>query len=128
MKIVYFITHPEVMIDPKVPVPHWPLSERGLVRMRRLLQQPWVAKLPRYTVAQSKRRLMGHQSSLRIFHCLCNEWQDWEKMIARQPVFFSLSSSKRSLSNSLRILGSRFEAGRRLQQRSGVLSAPSLRL
>ena len=45
MKIVYFITHPEVMIDPKVPVPHWPLSERGLVRMRRLLQQPWVAEL-----------------------------------------------------------------------------------
>src|SRR5262249_4372056 len=45
MKIVYFITHPEVMIDPQVPVPHWPLSERGLVRMRRLLKQPWVAEL-----------------------------------------------------------------------------------
>ena len=45
MKIIYFITHPEVIIDPKVPVPHWPLSERGLVRMRRLLEQPWVADL-----------------------------------------------------------------------------------
>ena len=45
MKIVYFITHPEVLIDPKVPVPHWPLSERGLIRMRRLLQQSWVADI-----------------------------------------------------------------------------------
>ena len=45
MKIVYFMTHPEVIIDPKVPVPHWPLSERGLIRMRRLLKQPWVAAI-----------------------------------------------------------------------------------
>ena len=45
MKIIYFITHPEVIIDPKVPVPHWPLSERGFVRMRRLLQQPWVPEI-----------------------------------------------------------------------------------
>jgi len=45
MKIVYFITHPEVLIDSKVPVPHWPLSARGLVRMRRLLKQPWVAEI-----------------------------------------------------------------------------------
>lgn len=28
-----FITHPEVVIDPSVPVPQWPLSERGIERM-----------------------------------------------------------------------------------------------
>ena len=41
-RVVYFITHPEVVVDPKVPVPDWPLSERGLARMRKLLSQPWV--------------------------------------------------------------------------------------
>ena len=26
MSVVVFITHPEVVIDPSVPVPQWPLS------------------------------------------------------------------------------------------------------
>jgi broad specificity phosphatase PhoE len=30
---VYFVTHPQVVIDPGVPVPDWPLSEIGRVRM-----------------------------------------------------------------------------------------------
>ena len=44
-RLVYFITHPDVVIDPAVPVPCWPLSERGVQRMRRLVRQPWVAQL-----------------------------------------------------------------------------------
>jgi broad specificity phosphatase PhoE len=44
-RLVYFITHPDVVIDPKIPVPQWPLSERGVERMRRLLRQPWIAQL-----------------------------------------------------------------------------------
>lgn len=43
MKTVYFITHPEVVIDAQVPVPQWPLSEKGVARMRVSLAQPWVA-------------------------------------------------------------------------------------
>jgi broad specificity phosphatase PhoE len=31
---VHFITHPDVVIDPKVAVPDWPLSGRGQARMR----------------------------------------------------------------------------------------------
>jgi broad specificity phosphatase PhoE len=42
MPIVHFITHPEVMIDPAVPVPDWPLSPVGLRRMRLALQLPWL--------------------------------------------------------------------------------------
>ncbi|PZR86617.1 MAG: histidine phosphatase family protein [Stutzerimonas stutzeri] len=30
---ILFITHPEVVVDPSVPVPEWPLSERGRERM-----------------------------------------------------------------------------------------------
>jgi broad specificity phosphatase PhoE len=31
---VFFITHPDVVIDPNIPVPDWPLNERGRGRMR----------------------------------------------------------------------------------------------
>lgn len=31
---VLFITHPEVTIDPALPVPRWSLSDRGVARMR----------------------------------------------------------------------------------------------
>jgi broad specificity phosphatase PhoE len=45
VRSVHFITHPDVLIDPAVPVPDWPLSPRGRERMRRALGQPWVAGL-----------------------------------------------------------------------------------
>ncbi len=33
MSRLLFITHPEVVVDPAVPVPDWPLSPRGVARM-----------------------------------------------------------------------------------------------
>jgi broad specificity phosphatase PhoE len=45
MPWVYFITHPEVQVDPAVPVPDWRLSPRGLARMQQLLLQPWLPGL-----------------------------------------------------------------------------------
>ena len=41
--MIYFVTHPDVVVDPELPVPRWSLSERGRRRMRALLAQPWVA-------------------------------------------------------------------------------------
>jgi len=43
MASVHFITHPEVVIDPKVPVPDWPLSAVGMRRMRLAAGRPWLA-------------------------------------------------------------------------------------
>jgi broad specificity phosphatase PhoE len=43
MRALYFVTHPDVVADPAVPVPRWPLSPRGLERIARLLDKPWVA-------------------------------------------------------------------------------------
>ena len=43
MPVVYFITHPDVTIDPAEPVPDWPLSRRGRARMTRASALPWVA-------------------------------------------------------------------------------------
>ncbi len=45
MAIAYFITHPEVVIDPSVPVTAWPLSFKGVGRMRVMLGQPWVERV-----------------------------------------------------------------------------------
>ncbi len=42
---VWFITHPDVAIDPAVPVPEWRLSARGLARMETLLSQAWVREI-----------------------------------------------------------------------------------
>ncbi|WP_176036480.1 histidine phosphatase family protein [Brucella tritici] len=40
MTKIYFISHPEVVIDPAKPVPSWNLSERGIERMRFFASQP----------------------------------------------------------------------------------------
>ena len=45
MSRVYFITHPDVEIDPAVPITRWPLSALGRRRMRSALAQPWAADL-----------------------------------------------------------------------------------
>lgn len=43
MSVVHFITHPEVVIDPAIPVPDWPLSPLGRERMRQaVVEQPWL--------------------------------------------------------------------------------------
>jgi broad specificity phosphatase PhoE len=41
-RVLYFVTHPDVVVSRDVPVPRWPLSEFGKKRMRSALRQPWV--------------------------------------------------------------------------------------
>ncbi|MDP1618088.1 histidine phosphatase family protein [Phenylobacterium sp.] len=38
MAQILFVTHPEVVIDPDVPVPRWPLSAKGRARMEALAE------------------------------------------------------------------------------------------
>jgi broad specificity phosphatase PhoE len=42
MDTVFFITHPDVSIDPAMPVPEWPLNARGRARMHTMLTRNWV--------------------------------------------------------------------------------------
>ena len=44
-RTVFFVTHPEVEINPAVPVPLWPLSDRGRARMQAALERPWVRRV-----------------------------------------------------------------------------------
>jgi broad specificity phosphatase PhoE len=43
--IAWLVTHPEVVVDPAVPVPRWGLSLRGIERMRSFAASPELAGL-----------------------------------------------------------------------------------
>src|SRR5271170_1205345 len=47
MPLVFFITHPDVAIDPSVPVSDWPLNARGRVRMQAMAASPWASGVRR---------------------------------------------------------------------------------
>jgi broad specificity phosphatase PhoE len=69
MPAVHFITHPEVSIDPSVPVPDWPLSAVGLRRVGLLLERPWLAAVRTiFSSAERKAadmaRMMAHRLGL----------------------------------------------------------------
>lgn len=69
MTIAYFVTHPEVVIDPSVPVPEWPLSFQGIRRMMLMLDQPWVGGVRAvFTSAERKAldaaHILAHHLSL----------------------------------------------------------------
>jgi broad specificity phosphatase PhoE len=55
MSSLLFITHPEVVIDPAVPVPEWPLSARGRERMQLFARGKAVASL-RTVVSSAERK------------------------------------------------------------------------
>ena len=55
MPIVYYITHPQVQIDPSIPVPEWGLSDIGRARASAMLEQPWVGSIRRI-VASAERK------------------------------------------------------------------------
>jgi broad specificity phosphatase PhoE len=44
-RLLHFISHPNVAVDPAVPVPRWPLSEIGKARMIEGLKQPWIPEV-----------------------------------------------------------------------------------
>jgi broad specificity phosphatase PhoE len=55
----YFITHPDVVIDPAKPIERWGLSTRGRERMAALLRQPWLARVGRVLSSSEQKALDG---------------------------------------------------------------------
>lgn len=51
----YFLTHPEVTVDPTLPVTQWSLSVAGRARAARMAQLPWLPEVRR-VVASSERK------------------------------------------------------------------------
>jgi broad specificity phosphatase PhoE len=59
MRRWFFVTHANVVIDPAVPVPHWPLSERGRERMRAGLSQPRVREVTAVHCSTERKAIDG---------------------------------------------------------------------
>lgn len=70
MSRILFVTHPEVDADPAVPVPDWPLSERGRERMRLFAEGPDVRGVRAVWSSRERKaieaaELLGAQLALR---------------------------------------------------------------
>lgn len=45
--ILRYITHPEIALDPDIPVPEWHINKVGVARATAMLAQPWVPAIGR---------------------------------------------------------------------------------
>src|SRR5208283_2056707 len=61
MPTVFFITHPDVAIDPSVPVPDWPLNERGRARLRATAAYPRARGVGRIFASSERKARDGAQ-------------------------------------------------------------------
>ncbi|MCE0540457.1 phosphoglycerate mutase family protein [Kineosporia rhizophila] len=55
--IVYVVSHPEVRVDPLVPVPQWQLSAAGQERVQRLVAMPW-ARSAGFVASSAERKAL----------------------------------------------------------------------
>jgi broad specificity phosphatase PhoE len=60
--LVHVVTHPEVRVEPDVPVPEWGLSEAGRDRPAHLLPLPWVPRLTRVVPSGEREALETAQA------------------------------------------------------------------
>ncbi|MBL0371833.1 histidine phosphatase family protein [Rhizobium sp. KVB221] len=66
-----YITHPQVLIDPAVPVPKWGLSVLGRARAEKASTQPWVRRLARIissdeTKAIETAEILAHAAGIEV--------------------------------------------------------------
>jgi broad specificity phosphatase PhoE len=59
MATVYFITHPDVLIDPSTPVPEWRLNPLGIQRMRVMLKETWVPDIVHVASSTERKAIDG---------------------------------------------------------------------
>ncbi len=57
MAVAYFVTHPEVIIDPVVPVPQWGLSSRGRERLHAFCARPLLNSVTDVFVSDERKAL-----------------------------------------------------------------------
>ncbi|MCV3239269.1 histidine phosphatase family protein [Mesorhizobium sp. ZC-5] len=57
--IGYYLTHPQVVIDPQVPVPDWGLSDVGRARLTAIAGRDWVRSLGHVFASTEKKAIEG---------------------------------------------------------------------
>ncbi|GGA89884.1 phosphoglycerate mutase [Brucella endophytica] len=69
MTVGYYLTHPQIVIDPAIPVPQWGLSELGKARIEAITGRPWVRGLPRIFSSDEKKAIETAQILARNSCC-----------------------------------------------------------
>lgn len=59
MRTVYFVTHPEVVQDPRVPVTEWTLSARGAARLEAFSRRPLLARVSAIYASKERKAVDG---------------------------------------------------------------------
>ncbi len=57
MSFGLYITHPQVLIDPAVPVPQWSLSDTGRARAEMAARSPWARQLRRIVSSDERKAI-----------------------------------------------------------------------
>ena len=55
--IAFYLTHPQVAIDPSVPVPGWSLSEKGRERVLSARGKPWLKNIRRIVSSEERKAM-----------------------------------------------------------------------
>jgi broad specificity phosphatase PhoE len=55
--IAYYLSHPEVQVDPAVPVPEWGLSDAGRARLATLAGADWLASVRRIVSSEERKAI-----------------------------------------------------------------------
>lgn len=53
----FYLTHPQVAIDPDIPVPEWSLSPKGQERIVAALDKPWLRLLRRIVSSEERKAI-----------------------------------------------------------------------
>lgn len=82
MAKAYFITHPDVIVDPELPIERWALSARGRARMQALLTQPWVRRIGRVLSSSERKAIDGAEilvAELGVPHQVVSELGEFDR-------------------------------------------------
>lgn len=72
----YYITHPQIIMDPAVPVPQWGLSETGRARIEAISSRPWVLSLTRIFSSDEKKAIETAEILACNTGCPIEVWPD----------------------------------------------------
>lgn len=57
MTVAYYLSHPQVQVDPAVPVPQWGLSDAGRMRLAALAGAGWLASVRRIVSSDERKAI-----------------------------------------------------------------------
>ncbi len=71
MSLIYYVTHPQVVIDPSIAIEHWTITDEAVARVRQMLTQPWVGSVRRIissheTKAVVTSKMIGQHQSVAV--------------------------------------------------------------